>query len=516
MPPLCTKFWRFLVTEKFFLVELFTFSFYICLSISDLSTNFLIQDKICQLRYNQTTAFCQHLNAEAGREKDKILAAGTIFNIYRFVRNWFWFMFANWVNLCRSAIETTGLVVWSFFVGSYLDANPNGTRLLLSLVLTTNSLAYIYYLVNVFDFGLDAYFLLLGSLSTWASGGTITFFTTAYRYIVVHYGNGNNASIRFALFQLSARIGAALGSFLGGRLLSLEGSPVAREKLRTYHWCYIVVIGLNLMSFVIIFFMPNVKEEIKTQDNDIADEIVVSSVEDIPIEPTPPKKRRNPWQAIRQIFTLANIVKTFQSLFSLKQTSNDEEEDANKLREIRKKVLILFALMCLYKITFNGMDNVVLQFVEKVYRWTSRTYATVNSISKLVSTTFITFTSFVLVKRFKMAPKTLMLIGLVSVFAGQCLIGTFPVAWVYYIALPVGSLAGLVSISIRAELSVLVKVCNIGKIYSLLTTLETLFPFVGGVIYSELFVFTLTTYPGLVYHFSAFTFLVSTFVLMSL
>lgn len=87
----------------------------------------------------------------------------------------------------------------------------------------SNVFTYAFFTVNVLIYNLsmqnriclatlsffphsDTYLLLVGSVFMFFTGGMMSFLTTSYRYIVLHY-NGDRMPIRFALFQFSARIG---------------------------------------------------------------------------------------------------------------------------------------------------------------------------------------------------------------------------------------------------------------------------------------------------------------------
>lgn len=76
-----------LYEANYYLFELFVFFRLLAFSISSIAISILIQDKICIVHYNQTSEFCQHIEANAsGTEheyRDKILAETAIFNNYK-------------------------------------------------------------------------------------------------------------------------------------------------------------------------------------------------------------------------------------------------------------------------------------------------------------------------------------------------------------------------------------------------------------------------------------------------
>lgn len=57
-------------------------------------------------------------------------------------------------------------------------------------------------------------------------------------------------------------------------------------------------------------------------------------------------------------------------------------------------------------------------------------------------------------------------------------------------------------VSAKAKFSKIVPKNEAGKIFSLNATIEALVPLGSSVIYSYLFTISISTYPGLIYHFS--------------
>ena len=79
--------WTHLKEQKFYSFELFVLTIAIGSSVSSISINLLIQDKICLSEYNQSATFCQRLNnqmitASDTDVKDHILAESAYFNNY--------------------------------------------------------------------------------------------------------------------------------------------------------------------------------------------------------------------------------------------------------------------------------------------------------------------------------------------------------------------------------------------------------------------------------------------------
>ena len=77
-----------------------------------------------------------------------------------------------------------------------------------------------------------------------------------------------------------------------------------------------------------------------------------------------------------------------------------------------------------------------------------------------------------------------------------------------------GSLSGLGMISVKTKLSKIIAEDEVGKVFSLSSTIEALVPFAASLIYSNLFSLTIGTYPGLFYLFSCCLMTVSLMVMV--
>ena len=74
--------------HNFFLFDIYIFQFLFSYGLQLITINFLVQDKICRTRFNQSEYFCQHIHEDIfdGSEqiiKDRILASTALYNNYR-------------------------------------------------------------------------------------------------------------------------------------------------------------------------------------------------------------------------------------------------------------------------------------------------------------------------------------------------------------------------------------------------------------------------------------------------
>lgn len=226
----------------------------------------------------------------------------------------------------------------------------------------------------------------------------------------------------------------------------------------------------------------------------------------------------------KQLFNVRNVLDTFHCLVK------------SRPNHVRLQIFFMFAIIFLHVTVVFGVEDILLQFCEKVFHWNVASYSNFFVLVKLFPTFILTFFSYVFVKYFSIQEGTLLIISQVSEFLGHILVGTFLKPLYYYISIPVskwtlfsdylqmfvtllrfnlGSLSGLATIGVRTRLSKLISKNELGKIFSLYTSLEAFLPFIASYIYSNIFTHSISTYPGLVYQFSAFISLTTLIVILT-
>lgn len=296
--------------------------------------------------------------------------------------------------------------------------------------------------------------------------------TVTYRYIVLN-STETFRPIKFVLFQFAIVTGLSLGTYIGGQIL--HSSPTASmAPFRSYYTNYSVYLAIDLISFFLVLALsPSNTEEESETDEELE------------------SKRKSHRSFLSLLIDLNNVRQTIRCFFSRRPGHG------------RLQVHLLYGILFLGVLLFFGNQDVFFQFTEKVYHWDPKEYSNYASISTLITTAFMTLATVFLVKRWHFNDNTLLLIALVSSFGGQLVMGTFTTPSAYLASLFIGSLSGFSSITIRNRISRLVPAEELGKIFALCQTVESVMPFIGSLIFSHLFSLTISTYPGLIYQFSA-------------
>ncbi|KAH7636325.1 uncharacterized protein LOC124498497 [Dermatophagoides farinae] len=486
--------------NNFFLFDVYIVIFLFSYAMEILTINYLVQDKICRIRYNQSKFFCQHIhedifNGDEKITKDHILSAAALYNNY------------------KNIIQAIPMFIWSLFFGSFLDRQTGATRMIFAWMNIIGVLTTAFYLINIFNFSIDPYYLLLAGISTCLTGSMATFLTVTHRYIIINT-DPEYRTIRFTIFQISLLMAISLGSLLGGNLIHSVSDR--GELLRNYDLNMWIGLALQVGSFFMILVIGidrKVTDPINSPENDedndatIVDEIdrsspvlsgdreSYSSITDTNIESTTTVIKFSLCQHVKCAFS------SFFDIENVRQTIRCLTKP--RINQIREQIILLILLLFLQFVNYLGLDSMFLQFSQKVYRFDSKTYANVTAFSKIMPNIILFISSHVLVKCLKWKDGTIFAITFTAALISQILIGTFTNPAVYLAALIIGSIGGLSSIVMKTKIARLIPKDEVGKIFSLISTLESLAPFFGTLIFSTIFSASVSTYPTLIYHAAA-------------
>ncbi|KAF7491983.1 hypothetical protein SSS_06761 [Sarcoptes scabiei] len=445
---------KFLAENNFYLFDIYIFILLMAWSMESLIAGQLIQDKLCRSEFNQTRIFCQTIEQQTHRlEKDSILAKAH----------------------CLKTISP--------------------------------------------------YYLLLTSSTYFLSGGMGSFLTATNRYIVINTDE-KNRSIRFTIFQITMIVSMSIGSLIGGHLLKPSNNELDDEEierpLRNYNFGFIITLIINLVSMLMILVITIDKKKlsINQEDDDLdinnnnnnnissnssSNENVKqnSETDEYDEERRILAKKSSSIRLIRkrstivQLFHIENVHNTFDCFFRPRAN--------NSHRQIQFLVLILF----LKFLISTGIDNLFYQFTQKVYHFDAQMFANITAISKIVPMMVLLVGSYILLHHLQL-PDGYLLVGTISTGClSNILIGTFLSAKIYLISILIGSLSSLIYVVIKTKISKILPKDEIGKFFSIVSTLESTAPLIGTLMFSTIFSMTVTIYPTLIFHVAAFLLLIS-------
>ncbi|UXI18814.1 lipopolysaccharide-induced tumor necrosis factor-alpha factor [Sarcoptes scabiei] len=512
-------FWNRLKQNNYFLFDFFIFIFFLHYGFLFLTIGMLLQDKICRNLYNQSEHFCQHINEnrfDSNRTelRNEILAYTASFQNYNFSRIFgfsnlfldlfgpFSMLFFFFGALCfdcerSNLLRSIPLFLWSLFFGSFLDRFPSATKFIFVWLNLIEIFVIAFYALNVIFFDLNPFYLLLANLSIFITGDITSIFVGFNRFVILNTTEPNRY-IRFTFFQISMIIAPSIGIFLGGHCLWFE---TGKKQLRNYLLNLEIALGIIIVSLLMISLINFNKPESvkrKNQETILEEDENKNIIDQDELDQNEENSSNRSKECcgfretIKYLFNLNNVSETFQCF--IKHREN----------QARAKIFILVTILLLYFIEFIGIDSIFLQFSQQAYQFDVQTYSNVLIFIKTVPTIILLISSYVLINRFNLSDCSLLALTFISGFISQVLIGTFPNVKIYLGAIIIGSFFGLGSIVIKTKISKLIDSDEIGKIFSVISTLESLAPPWATLIFTTIFSASIDHYPTLIFHLASF------------
>lgn len=469
---------RELKVEPFLCLYMFSYS------LSSISISQLIQDKLCRLTYGQSSEYCLEINSqEFDHSSDHIKSAILTDSSY--------------ISLYRMIITTIPCVIWSLFIGSWSDKYIDGRKLIMCFGTIGAFLESMALIINAAVFKADVYLILLSFIPSALLGGIIATLMSTYAYCSATSDQTTRA-IRFAILEVSFWIPQPLGSFVGGQILG-DGNNKSERQLYHYIAVFIVSACGQLAAFFWVIFVINEKPkdvmDVSIVNREVFESSSASTEQSINDEVVLKKGDSLKASIIkhsRELFDLSNVVDIFYTCIKPRPNKG------------RAQIWLLFMSICCVMLSYMGSVMILWQYVEKLFSWSAKYYSNVNSLVTIFTIVSMAVIIPVLMKKYKVRDMLLAIIGVVSLLL-QCLLrGSWQRPAGLYLSFIGGMFGPISMIAIRSRLSKIIHEDEIGKVFSLMATVESITPTLASIFYSSIFAASIDTYPGLAFQIAAF------------
>ncbi|XP_011182951.2 tetracycline resistance protein, class A isoform X2 [Zeugodacus cucurbitae] len=187
-----------------------------------------------------------------------------------------------------------------------------------------------------------------------------------------------------------------------------------------------------------------------------------------------------------------------------------------KRRPHYDRAIIWCIMFTLVTTTFvmQGEANVFYLFLRNKFNLTLQEFTTYNAITICIKMVGCGLILVLLRVVFKAPLITVAMLGLLGCFTDSLIRSLAQQFWQMYLAATCGFMGGINSPMLQAVLAGLVEATEIGKVYAVISSLQTLSPLASAPVYTGIYRATLESYPGAFYFLSASIYLVC-FVLIT-
>ncbi|CAG2101156.1 unnamed protein product [Medioppia subpectinata] len=439
---------------------------------SNIPTDQLVQDKICRNVYHINASYCSNLSRMADSDdylgiKSTILTDSTTFMASSIV------------------LITLPSVVALLFIGSWTDTYIRAKKLILIGGAVATLLEVSVLIVNDY---VSALCNIIVKCTMHVDRGCISPVLIDLVLYFGHHSNqyaGHENSCRRDHYCLS--IALPLGSYVGG--LVLNTTPLfSTGQLHNYSAVFIIGGVAFALALIWILYMVDERRDVgewERRFNRLSD---TETDEEVAERVRQKLQKYDDNQDIHPIKLLLNL-------------SNAREmwRTCSKRRDgwTRLQIWLLFLSMACYLMSNIGPVFFLYQFSQKVYNWDSKTYSDVTAIAHIAITLATMIFAPILLKVLKLKDTTISMVGLGSHFMQNIVRGVVLTPFGFYYSIIAGCLGGVASIGIRSHFSKIIRLDELGKVFSGLSAIEALTPLISAALFTGIFNATMDSMPGL-------------------
>ncbi|XP_076310146.1 lysosomal proton-coupled steroid conjugate and bile acid symporter SLC46A3-like isoform X2 [Tachypleus tridentatus] len=355
---------------------------------------------------------------------------------------------ANNYQMLGIAIATIPGAIVTIMMGPWSD--KHGRKIPMILPLFGMVIENILCIFLALYFQIPSVYILLAYFSGGIFGGFSCVITGIYSY-VTDVSSSKSRTFRYGVADLFFALGLPIGTLTGGQIFK--------------YWGYNAVFGTSavILLLAILYIWLFLEDSLLLEDK--------SSFK-------------------RKILDIFNISDWKASIYScLKMRPGNA----------RVRILLLIISMCFIVVSYIGNSTIGYLYAQRMYNWDVTEYSNVSTIFTILSAVIMSGLIPLLTKVFVVKDAVLGILGLTS-YISQSLGRAFAFQkWIYYAASAFGTLNGAAPVAVRASLSKSIHNNEIGKVFSFMSVCEAVTPIIAGVVFSQVYNYSLGIFLGIVY-----------------
>uniref|UniRef100_A0A6P7FQF7 Proton-coupled folate transporter-like n=1 Tax=Diabrotica virgifera virgifera TaxID=50390 RepID=A0A6P7FQF7_DIAVI len=341
---------------------------------------------------------------------------------------------STYVLTITEMIPSSVPILISLGVGAWSDKHGRRPALIYTLCCLSVGFAS-YVIVLLFD-DLNPYYMMIGAIPAMLCGGPLTFFSIAIS-VMNDVSTDENRGLTMAVFEVIMVFCTCFGTLASTPLL------YATSYATVGGFCAVLIILATIYTY---FLVP---ESLKVGEDNKA--------------------------TVSNVFTCKNLTELFVV--------------AGRKRSNNKRFILLAWLSILFilNIITSGEGNVKTMYLRNVFEWTMSDKNEFTAWASVVGMVGTIGLMFILYKKLKMKEASLVILGFISAIGSSLVFALAKENWHIYITVFIGIFGGMINPMIRTSIAKILPRDDMGKIFSLITVVNSILQMVSGLIYSLLY-----------------------------
>lgn len=356
--------------------------------------------------------------------------------------------YASTTSMMRAVVVLTPSVVMAIFVGPWCDKYGYRTPLVTAMMgFMTSTLLDVF---TMYHMSMPLYVNILSMLPDGLCGGPISIFTAICSSATLSTRE-ERRRMRFFAVSIAMSLAGPLGTYVGGQVYG------------RYGWKPVLYSCFAIESLALVWTFATITDLAK-----------------------PEHAKDGLSLRLKNFFQLRNLTESFRNV--MKVRPNKE----------RTQLWCLFGATCcvIFDLSASG---IAYYYVRKMYSWTVAYYSTVQSVSTVVGVALNVPIVFLFVKVLKISDPGMAVVGTCFAASQMLILGLAYEEWLYYLQCLVGLPTFLGQVGVRTHLSKIVAPDEVGKVFSLLASFESVVPIIGEVLLTTIFNQSIGFLPGMPY-----------------
>jgi len=372
------------------------------------------------------------------------------------------------LNMAVSMLTAIPGIVLALFIGPWSD--KNGRKPIMLIPLIGLSISTLIWILNVYYFEWPAKYLLATCLYSFF-GGITCLLIGMYSYLA-DITSLRSRTTRIGLLDIFLFAGIPSGSFLSAYIYEHFG----------YYGVFFTALAIQIIC--ILYITIKIKDTRGPNSDYCYPESELDTMS-------------------------SSILKRYLSIFDPVQFVDVFRVSFKKRENNRRRVIVILIFLMLLNITIFSDGGIQYLYARKEFKWDEQIYTKFQTCVLIVSGIGAFLVMPLLSFYWKVHDATIGVIATCSKVTSLVVMSLAWNGWVLFLGACLGFLSAFAAIVIRSMLSKCVNKSDLGKIYSLLASLEAAVPLFASPLFTVVYNSTLDIFPGAVFLVQAGIFFVS-------